>query len=124
MLNQEVDDLIKALVGLRLRRETTLRLLGNINLQESEILEDLVVARAALVSASAEPEIVADTNLHAIGDVLTIGNNIQDEFWIRGVVISSGIRPVTIRNTTTGKTYTRAWWNLNLTGAGTPAERI
>ena len=123
MLNQEVNDLIESLAGLRLRRETILRRLGDISLQESELLEDLVAARTAGAAAPAEPEDTGDINLHAIDDVLTIANNLRNEFGITGVVIRSGVRLVTIRNTTTRNTYTRAWWNLNPNGADAPAER-
>ena len=82
-----------------------------------------MAARTAAAAGPAEREIAVDTNPYATGDVLTTGNNLRDKFGISKVVIRSGIRLVTIRNTTTRKTYTRAWWNLNPTRAGAPTER-
>ena len=122
MLNQDVDDLIESLTQLRLRRETTLRVLGDINIRETEILEDLATATTAAAAATAEPDVL-DTNPHNIGDEVYIGNNLRNEFGVRGVVIRSGNRLVTIRNMATRNTYTRAWWNLHPIDAHAPPER-
>ena len=123
MINQDVDNLIEALAGLRLHRETTLRLLGDINQREFEVFEDLVVARTITAAASTEPKIKANTFPHAIGDKVTIGNHLRNEFGIKGIVTRSGARLVTIRNAESRKTYTRAWWNLNPTGADAQSKR-
>ena len=122
MLNQDVDDLIESLTQLRLRRETTLRVLGDINIRETEILEDLATATTAAAAATAEPDVL-DTNPHNIGDEVYIGNNLRNEFGVRGVVTRSGNRRVTIRNIATRNTYTRAWWNLHPIDAHAPPER-
>ena len=123
MLNQEFDNLIEILADLRIRREAILRTLGDLNLQESELHEDLAAARlaAAVAPAAAEPN--ADTNLHSIGDTVTIGNNLRDEYGVRGIVIRSGVRLVTIRNKATRRTYTRAWWNLTSLVVADPVQR-
>ena len=82
-----------------------------------------MAATAAAADAPAEPEIEDDVNPYVIGNEVTIGNNLRNEFGIRGVVIRSGVTRVTIRNATTRNTYTRAWFNLNPTGAGARAEQ-
>ena len=110
MLNQEVDDLTRALAKIRLNREKIIRALYNINKRKSELLQDLQTA--AVAAAAAATEDTADTNPHARGDLLTITNDLRDEFGIMGRVIRSGVTFVTIRNITTRKTYTRVWWNL------------
>ena len=123
MLNQEVDDLIDILANLRIRRETILRTLGDLNLQELELHEDLAAARLAAAAAPTAAEPDADTNPHSIGDTVTIGNNLRDEFGVSGTVIKSGVRLVTIRNETTRRTYTRAWWNLTSIALANPIQR-
>ena len=121
MLNQEVDNLIDSLADLRIRRENILCTLGDINMQETELQEDLVTAITTAAAEAAEPN--GDNNPYSIGELLSITNNLRDEFRTTGTVIRTGVRLVTIRDTDTRRIYTRAWWNLAPIPEGTPARR-
>ena len=83
----------------------------------------MAAARLAAAAASAGAEPNADTNLHSIGDTVTIGNNLRDKYGVRRIVIRSGLRLVIIHNEATRRTYTRAWWNLTSLVVADPAQR-
>ena len=114
MSNREVNELAKALAKIRLDREQLIRALDNTNKQESRVLKKLVKSQtAAAAAAAAIAKYPKDKNPYKKGDLLQIANSLRRELGITGVVIRSGATFVTIRNTDTGKSYTRAWWNLN-----------
>ena len=75
MLNQEVDDLTKALARIRLDREELTRALDSTNKQESKILKSLQTAQtaaAAAVAATAREKI--EKNPYKKGDLLRVTN--------------------------------------------------
>ena len=78
---------------------------------ESGLLKNLEAARIATATVAAAIEVVTDTNPHSRGDLVIITNDLRDEFGITGRVIQLGATYVTICDTITWKTLTRAWWN-------------
>ena len=78
MLNQEVDNIINSLADLRIHRENILRMLGNINIQEAELQENLAAARTAAAAAAAEPN--GGNNSYSFGNLLSITNDLQNKF--------------------------------------------
>lgn len=109
MLNQEVDDLTKALARIRLDREELTRALDNTNKQESKILKSLQTAQTAAataVAATAREKI--EKNPYKKGDLLRVTNALRREFGTTGTVIKSGVTFVTIqsRKSRRNKSYT------------------
>lgn len=104
MSNDEIARLTRQLEGIRLQREEALDALERATSAEQDVIRRI---RAAGV---ANPPL--QRNPHHVGDTVRITNTLRGEYGIRGVVISSPSRLVTIRNRSTGKEYTRGWWNL------------
>ena len=50
----------------------------------------------------------------AKGDIIAITNRLRNKFGIVGKIEKIGVRLVKIVNSSTNKTYSRAWWNLRL----------
>ena len=119
MLNQDVEELTLALAQIRLEREEIVQALDATNRRENELIQNLNAARAA----AAEATNAEDRNPHVIGDLLSITNDLRNEFGITGRVTRSGRTFVTIRNSTTRRTYTRAWFNLSPVETTTPPRR-
>ena len=113
MIDEELDDLISELTRLRIRRvESTAalqRIIDDTGRREAQLIQRIQRARTA--PARAEARQVA-TNTLSVGDTVRITNRLRDERGITGVVIHVGPRMVTLRNNSNGKTYKRAWWNL------------
>ena len=113
MIDEELDDLISELTRLRIRRvESTAalqRIIDDTGRQEAQLIQRIQRARTA--PARREARQVA-TNTISVGDTVRITNRLRDERGITGVVTHVGPRMVTLRNNSNGKTYKRAWWNL------------
>ena len=105
---EEIDNITKQLSQIRIRRENAIRALEAANEQESRLLRRLQRVRSV-----ARPS--EENNPYKLGDKVRITNKLRDELGIIGIVTSNSTvrsRLIEIRNTTTNRKYTRAWWNL------------
>ena len=116
MLNQDVDNLILALSQIQMEREEIIQALDTTNRRDTELIRGLNAARAV----AAETEAAANRNPHVVGNLLSITNDLRNEFGITGQVTRSGHTFVKIRNSTTRRTYARAWFNLSPVETTTP----
>ena len=104
MLNQEVDDITRQLKDIRLERARAVKRLEEINETETNLLKNLHRAKAKNQG----------TCPFAKGDIVAITNHLRNEFGIVWKIEKIGVRLVNIVNSSTNKTYSRAWWNLRL----------
>ena len=102
MLDQDVDALIKQLKDIRLEQDETLARLEDINKSETELIKSIHRAKQASLKKKA-------SNPFVIGDILRITNHLRDEFGTVGKVWKACTTKVHIRNSDTGKDYSRAW---------------
>ena len=106
MSDRDVDMLMKRLEALPLERASSIEHLQRINVAESKTLKKLTAAQAT-VSTKGECPFV-------IGNTLRITDHVCSEHVTVGTVRKVSNTRVTIRNTSTGNEYQRAWWNLEL----------
>ena len=114
MLNQDIDKLTKNIKDRRLEQRKTTKALEVIKKKESELLT-IQEAKSATLTAG-------DRCVYpfVIGDIIRITNHLYDKFGTMGSVTRKATKLVTIRNSGSGKEYTRAWWNLRLIESATP----
>ena len=114
MADDNIDNLINELSRLcihRVRSTTALqRVIEETGRQEEELIRRIRLARTTPAGREAPPP--AD-NPFSIGDSARITNRLRNEYGTTGVVTHVGTRMVTIRGTNR-RTYSRAWWNLEL----------
>ena len=102
MSDQEVDTIIKQLKDIRLERTETLARLEDINKSEIELIKSIHRAKQASLKEKG-------SNPFVTGDILRINNHLLDEFGTVGKVWKACNTKVHIRNSDTGKDYSRAW---------------
>ena len=115
MTNGDINRLIEQLNNIRVEREEAVRIIGQTDRQEAEIIANLQALQQTRrrrkptnVNANHAP------NDFCIGQIVEITNRLRDKCGTTGEVISIGHTKIEIRNTTTRNKYSRAYWNLRL----------
>ena len=108
MIYGNINQLIEQLNNIRVERKEAVRIIGQTDRQEAEIITKWRRREVTDVNA------YHASNDFCIGQIVEITNRLRDEFGTTGEVISVGCTKVEIRNTTTRRKYSRAHWNLRL----------
>ena len=107
MRNHNVNDLTESLAKLRLDREDLVRELEATNRREYDLIREIHAAEAVAIAAAesiASREAEEDRNPYKKGQILSITNNLRNEFGITDKVVRLGKVLVMIRNSSTGRT--------------------
>ena len=124
MKNEDNDELTRELEALVLEREVTRRryqlALAQSTEKETRLNQRIRRALRQQLAEARRDYISAEVNPYQQGGIVRITNRLRDEYGTIGTVISSAPRLVTIKNSRTKNTYTRAWWNLEIVIRSTP----
>ena len=108
MPSNEIESLTRQLSLIRIRRERAIQEVEAASAQETLLLRQIHDVRSATTPTKHH-------NTHRHGNKVRIINKLRDKFGIVGVVLSNSnakSRFVNIREPSSNKRYTRAWWNL------------
>ena len=116
MSDGDINELIEQLSSIRIEREKAVRVISRTNRQEAQVISDLqalqLTRRRRGTNANANAN--QPPNEFRIGQLVRITNSLRNEFGTTGVVTSVGHTRVEVKNSATGKKYSRAHWNLQL----------
>ena len=111
--NGIINDLVDELAQVRIQSERSVReieqLIREKRRREARLEQRILCARAT-VRKTNQPN--QGRNPFIIRDTVQITNSLRNECGATGIVISSGICMVTLRNNESSRVYTRAHWNL------------
>lgn len=118
MSDGDINELIEQLSSIRIEREKAVRVISRTNRQEAQVISDLqalqLTRRRRGTDANANANANQPPNEFRIGQLVRITNRLRNEFGTTGVVTSVGHTRVEVKNSATGKKYSRAHWNLQL----------